>query len=91
MWFLVSMAHFLSYEPFHIFLPLWAVEVRNRQAADMMGAASAVVTIFIRLSHKPIREIFYMSKGSSQPVEANRIMTFPIMNEMESKDSDSIQ
>jgi len=91
MWFPVSLGHFLSYEPFHIFLPLWAVEVRNRQAADMIGAVSAVVTIIIRLSHNKIRDTLFMSRGSSLRVGANRNMTSLIMNEVKSEESGSIQ
>ena len=86
MWFLVSMAHFLSYEPFHIFLPRWVVEVRNRQLTDLIAAASALVTIIIRLSYKPMWETIVMHR---RPVESNRSMSLMSGNERSEVDSEA--
>ena len=71
LWTPVSLAHFLSYEHFHISQPVWVAEVNSRQLADLIGAASALVTILIRLSYKPVRDTVIMRSRHLLPLESN--------------------
>jgi len=86
LWAPISVAHFLSYEPFHIFLPRWVVEVRNRQLTDLIAAASALVTIIIRLSYKPMWRTIVMHR---RPVESNRSMNLMTGNERSEVESEA--
>lgn len=64
MWTPSAITHFISYHSFHKTPHQLLFQVNTRQMSDLIAAASAIATIAIRLSYKPIRTALLMKRST---------------------------
>ena len=77
MWTPNAVVHFISYHKFEKTPSQLLFHVSSKQIAGLIAAASAAVTIGIRLSYKPIRDAILMNhlfrSGEYTPMQRIRI------------------